>query len=194
MPIKKTIALTISKFLILFQKLRHGNHIKFGRGVILNHRFKFRGKGRLTIEPNANLWAHEEPNRFFTYDKSAHIIVGKNSRLNGLTCHCQKSVIIGQDCLVASASISDTDFHTFDDPDHILFKNQQSKPVKIGNKAWICGQTTILKGSEIGEGTVVGFRAVVTKKFPANVVVAGNPARIVKQKSERKVQNGHRIS
>ena len=75
----------------------------------------------------------------------------------------------------------DTDFHSFSDPDHILHGNKITGPIKIGNKVWLGGQSVILKNCQIGDKSVVAFRAVVTKNFPKNVVIAGNPAKIVKK-------------
>ena len=54
-------------------------------------------------------------------------------------------------------------------------------PVTIGNNVWIGDKATILPGVTIGDGAVVAANAVVTKDVPAYSVVAGNPARIIKQ-------------
>ena len=177
---KKKIALLLSKIFITYYKIRYHNRIFFGKNIIINHRFKIRGSGKLYIGDNSNLWAHKELNGFYFYGQKATIKIGKNTRLNGLTCHCETSIEIGDDCLIGSAIIMDTDFHTFEDPNHILYGNEKSKPISIGSKTWICGQSVILKGCQIGSSSVIGFRAVVTKNFPGNVVIAGNPARIVK--------------
>jgi acetyltransferase-like isoleucine patch superfamily enzyme len=179
---QKKLALIISKFLIFFIKLRHGRRVKFGKNVILNHKFKLKGKGQLIIENNCNLWAFAEPNSFHTYSPEAQIVIKSGTRLNGVTCHAHTLIQIGSDCLVGSATIIDTDFHTFDDPDHILYGKELSKPIYIGDKVWLGGQSVILKGCQISHGSVVGFRSVVTKSFPHQVVVAGNPAKIVKTK------------
>ena len=178
----KKLASLISKLFIVYYQIIYGKKVEFGKNIIVNHKLKIKGKGKLLIADNANLWAYEEPNRFYFYDKEAIIQIGQNSRLNGLTCHSEKSIQIGENCLIGSAIIMDTDFHTFSDKEHILYGNQKTKPVQIGNNVWICGQSVILKGCEIGEKSVIGFRAVVSKSFPANVVIAGNPARIVKSK------------
>lgn len=54
-------------------------------------------------------------------------------------------------------------------------------PVKISDKVWIGFNSIILKGVTIGEGAVVGAGSVVTKDVPAWTVVAGNPARIIRE-------------
>ena len=54
----------------------------------------------------------------------------------------------------------------------------------IGDNVWIGGGVTILPGVMIGDNTVVAAASVVTKSFPDNVVVAGNPARIIKHLKE----------
>lgn len=61
------------------------------------------------------------------------------------------------------------------------WSNVVSKPIHICSKVWIGFDALILKGVTIGEGAVVGARSVVTKDVPAWTVVAGNPARIVKE-------------
>jgi putative colanic acid biosynthesis acetyltransferase WcaF len=58
------------------------------------------------------------------------------------------------------------------------------RPVEIGENVWICSEAFIGPGVTIGELSVVGARAVVTKSVPARVIVAGNPARIVKERKE----------
>ena len=52
--------------------------------------------------------------------------------------------------------------------------------VKIGNRCWIGAKVVILKNVELGDGCVVGAGAVVTKSFPAGSLVAGVPARLLK--------------
>ena len=56
-----------------------------------------------------------------------------------------------------------------------------AKPVKIGHDVWIGGGAIICPGVTIGNGVVVGAGAVVTKDVKEHVVVAGNPARVIKE-------------
>jgi acetyltransferase-like isoleucine patch superfamily enzyme len=57
----------------------------------------------------------------------------------------------------------------------------KTAPVIIEDNVWIGMNAVILKGVTIGENSVVAAGAVVSKSVPANVVVAGNPAVIVKE-------------
>ena len=60
-------------------------------------------------------------------------------------------------------------------------RSTYSRPIVIREKAWIGANATIMPGITIGENAIVGAGAVVTKDVPANSIVAGVPARIVKK-------------
>lgn len=57
---------------------------------------------------------------------------------------------------------------------------EYGKPITIGNDVWIGGSAVICPGVTIGERTVIAAGAVVTKSFPADVVIGGNPAKVIK--------------
>jgi acetyltransferase-like isoleucine patch superfamily enzyme len=61
-------------------------------------------------------------------------------------------------------------------------KHVSAERIKIGSNVWIGANAIILPGVSIGNGTVLGAGAVVTKSLPENVVAVGNPARIIKHK------------
>lgn len=59
--------------------------------------------------------------------------------------------------------------------------NPEVKPVTIGNHVWIGRRAMIMKGVTIGDRAIVAAGAIVTKDVPAGCIVAGNPARVVKE-------------
>jgi len=56
-----------------------------------------------------------------------------------------------------------------------------AKPITIDDNVWIGGNATLLPGVKIGKNAVVGAGAVVTKNVPMNTVVAGNPAKVIRE-------------
>ena len=56
-----------------------------------------------------------------------------------------------------------------------------TKPIVIEDKVWLGGGAILLPGVQIGRNAVVGAGAVVTRSVPANTVVAGNPARVIRE-------------
>jgi acetyltransferase-like isoleucine patch superfamily enzyme len=121
--------------------------------------------------------------------------IGDYTLLNGALIMCEEEIIIGSYCLISwSVGIADSDFHPLDPIERkkdCMVLNPflagdprppiKTKPVRIGDNVWIGMNAIILKGVTIGDNSVIGAGAVVTKDVPANVVVAGNPAQIIKQ-------------
>jgi maltose O-acetyltransferase len=98
-------------------------------------------------------------------------------------------VRIGDNCLLAPGVQIYTDTHPLNpkfrknilkvDPfDEHYF--ELAKPITIGNGCWIGGRAIICPGVRIGDNVVVGAGSVVTKDVPSNVVVGGNPAKIIR--------------
>ncbi|MCL0330384.1 sugar O-acetyltransferase [Apilactobacillus xinyiensis] len=66
------------------------------------------------------------------------------------------------------------------DPKQRLADVELGKPITIGNNCWMGGHVTILPGVTLGDNVVVGAGSVVTKSFGDNVVIVGNPAKVIK--------------
>ncbi len=96
----------------------------------------------------------------------------------GVRISASDQIHIGDNTMIANGVyISDSDWHDVYD------RTQRSAvvtPVIINNNVWLGDHCAVLKGVTIGENSIVAANAVVTKDVPDNVVVAGNPARVVK--------------
>jgi acetyltransferase-like isoleucine patch superfamily enzyme len=96
----------------------------------------------------------------------------------GVRISASDDIVIGDSVMIANgAYITDADWHGIYDRAH---RNEGITPVKIGNNVWLGDHCAILKGVTIGDNSIVAANAVVTKSVEANVIVAGNPARVVK--------------
>jgi maltose O-acetyltransferase len=122
---------------------------------------------------------HIEPN--FRCDYGYNIHVGENFYMN-FDCVildvCE--VRIGDNCFIGPGVHIYTAMH----PLHLQERNsglEYGMPVSIGNNVWIGGRAVINPGVKIGDNVVIASGAVVTKDVPDHVVVAGNPAKIIKQ-------------
>lgn len=96
----------------------------------------------------------------------------------GVRISAARSVKIGDNCmLAANVYISDSDWHGIYNR---IRPFRCTKPVMLANNVWVGDSAIITKGVSIGENSVIGAGAVVTRDIPANAIAAGNPARIVK--------------
>jgi len=109
---------------------------------------------------------------------------GKNLRLGkgvfvNMGCRFQDAggITIGDGSLVGHGSTLTTLNHAVD-PDRRA--DILPAPIMIGRKAWLGAAVTVLPGITIGDGAIIGAGAVVTKDVPANAIVAGVPARVIR--------------
>ncbi|MBI4517295.1 MAG: acyltransferase [Deltaproteobacteria bacterium] len=94
-----------------------------------------------------------------------------------------RSVTIGNHCWIGG-NIFDNDVHPFaltPHPGPIGGVTYASAPVVIEDDVWVGLRATILKGVTLRRGAIVGAGAVVTESVPPYTVVAGNPARVIRQ-------------
>lgn len=89
------------------------------------------------------------------------------------------SISAGDNCMFASdCYLSDADWHGLYDRTSVP---GSCAPIRLGENVWVGYRAIICKGVTIGNNSVIGTGAVVAKDIPENVVVAGNPAKIVKK-------------
>ncbi|HPI99495.1 MAG TPA: chorismate mutase [Enterococcus sp.] len=123
--------------------------------------------------------AYVEPNLRFDY--GYNIFVGKNFYANYDCVMLDICPIrIGDNCMFAP----NVQLYTASHPLHPVKRNsglEDGSPITIGDNVWIGGSSVIIPGVTLGNNVVVGAGSVVTKSFPDNVVIAGNPARVIKE-------------
>lgn len=120
----------------------------------------------------------------FTWTYGRHIALGPRSFINtGCTIIDNNWVRIGAQVMIGPQVQIYTAAHALRAEER-LRGDEQALPVSIADRAWIGGGAIILPGVAIGVEAVVGAGAVVTRDVPARVVVAGNPARVIKRLDE----------
>lgn len=105
--------------------------------------------------------------------------------MSGCTIYSMDSIKIGRNTDIgAGCKIIDNDFHPLPysqrHPEEVLDKVKR-RPIKIGEGCFIGANSIILKGTTLGSNVVVGAGSVVSGMFPDNVIIAGNPAKIIKE-------------
>ncbi|ASG01749.1 sugar O-acetyltransferase [Vibrio anguillarum] len=116
----------------------------------------------------------------FNCDYGLNIHVGENFYANfGCVILDVAEVRIGENCFIAPQVGIYTATHPID-PIQRNSGLEFAKPIRIGNNCWIGGHATINPGVTLGDNVVVASGAVVTKSFGSNVVIGGNPARVLK--------------
>jgi len=150
---------------------------------------------RLQLKKNCvlNIDEHSQIEGVICFDRdNATISIGKRVFINGSLITAQR-IEIGDDVLIAwGVTIVDHNSHSTSfskrSEDVINWRlgkkdwtNVKIEPIKISNKVWIGFNSIILKGVTIGEGAIVGAGSVVTKDVPAWTIVAGNPAKVIRE-------------
>ena len=168
--------------------------------MILNKMAKIELKGNLELNSNCNI--NSGRSTIVRMDKDARMLVKGSFQIfydadivvfeggilnigsgyinSNLKLRCSNSIIIGNDCAIShDVTIMDSDFHNIDYANH-----EKSAPVNIGNHVWIGSRAMILKGVTIGDGAIIGAGSVVTKDVPTKSIVAGVPAKVIKENIE----------
>ncbi|MDE7180988.1 MAG: acyltransferase [Muribaculaceae bacterium] len=145
-------------------------HVEIGDSFTCGDRLKIRTFARW----NVNLY-------------TPSIRIGRNVRIES-DCHISaiNSIIIEDNVLIASFVYISDHSHGFvsgEELDEAPFERPlySKGPVRIGRNVWIGEKAVILPGVTVGEGAIIGASAVVSRDVPARCVVAGNPARIIRE-------------
>ena len=120
----------------------------------------------------------DAPIRLAVFEGLGRVQVGDHVLINpGARIVSADSIEIGNNCMLAMhCHLSDSDWH---DTHHRIYAPGKTSPIRLGDNVWLGDSVKVLKGVTIGDNTIVGAGAVVTKDLPANVIAGGNPARVL---------------
>lgn len=174
------------KIILRLLKVQYGENLNlYGLPVIVKT-----GKARILIGNNCHIKSAFLSNliglsqRCILCAKEDGIIeIGNNVGLSGVTIYAKKYIKIGDNCIIGgNVKILDNDFHPVDPVVRISKPSDgfDIQPVLVGENVFIGCNALILKGVKIGDNSVIGAGSVVVRDVPANCVVAGNPAKIIK--------------
>ena len=110
--------------------------------------------------------------------------IGKNSSFSEYSVFGSAGgIVIGEDVIAGQNIRFHAENHNYKDSNRIIREQGVNrKGISVGNNCWIGAGAVFLDGSSIGSGCIVSANAVVTKKFPDNVIIGGIPAKILKNR------------
>lgn len=170
--------------------------VKYGSNLKIYGTIRLYGRGKITIGDNVLINSKESANpgmgcypHAVFYVQDGELTIGNNVGMSCTAISCKNSITICDHAMLGGGvKIMDSDSHSLSHE-----KRAQgypvdvpvSKPVRIGEHAFIGANSTILKGVTIGPKAVIGTGSVVTKDVPAGEIWAGNPARRIRTAEER---------
>ena len=157
--------------------------VKIGSAFRVYGKMIVRGPGKVRI--GSNFYVDGLTNNHVCLSvgvPGALIEFGDNCGLNGTVLQCSRHIRVGDWSNIADAYITDT-------PAHTLSRNRRQLgsidisgvPVEIKQNVWVSTKVVILHGVTIGENSVIAACSLIRKDVPPNVMVAGNPQKIVKE-------------
>lgn len=131
--------------------------MRIGRGTVIRRNWHIQGMGK----------------------PYSRLTVGEHCRFRRVSFHLNAPIVIGDRVTVADRALISTDRHDIG-PREKRLGHMRSRPVSIGSGTWVQYNTMIF-GANIGPGAVVAAGAVVTKDVPADALVGGIPARVIRE-------------
>jgi acetyltransferase-like isoleucine patch superfamily enzyme len=172
-PIRKTLKWLLGLMGIL-QRIEDGRLVPYPSVFITNFLFQ------RIMGVNGNCpWAVHYTSRVVHPNR---IRIGRRVAVSlavntGMYIHGANGIVIGDDVLLGPGVKIISINH--DPLNHACYVS--APPIRIGDRCWIGADAVILPGVTLGEGVVVGAGAVVTRSCPAKVIIAGNPAKIIRR-------------
>lgn len=169
-------------------RIRGAAQACFGKAVKLGDGVQITAWGRSGLHIGDYSWigSHSFLKVSFSFnDPGSHIRIGKHVGM-GEFAHLGGAggLTIGDDCIIGPYFSCHPENHCFPDANRLIrLQGTARKGIEIGKNCWIGAKVTILDGVTIGDNCVIAAGAVVNKSMPANAVVGGCPARIIRYRT-----------
>jgi acetyltransferase-like isoleucine patch superfamily enzyme len=167
------------------RKLRHGRRLVLdglafvGPGSVL----QIGDKGRIEL----GRWAWVGHDCKLRCHEGVISIGAKTVLGQECTISAYQHVSVGRECVIADrVMLIDFDHGVVEVDRPIRQQGIYKRDVRVGNNVWVGYGACILRGVTVGDNAIIGTSAVVTKDVPANAVVAGVPARVIRMRDEPK--------
>ena len=188
--------------LLRFMRAHGMLNLKYGRLIVRLGRVKLRLRSRLLLDGLAFVG----PGCSLEVGKKATLELGRWSWVgHGCKIRCHEGAVsigaktvLGQECTISSfqhvsigrecviadrVMLIDFDHGMVEVDRPIRLQGIYKRDVRVGNNVWIGYGACILRGVTVGDNAVIGTNAVVTKDVPANAVVGGVPARLIRMRA-----------
>ena len=187
------VLLSLKKPQLLFLgkgvRLQGVKQITFGKIVQIGDHVVLSGYGTDGMVIGDHVWigAYSSIKVSFSFNIiGSHIYIGNNVGI-GEFAHLGGAggLIIGDDCIIGPYLSCHPENHNFSNPGKLIrHQGVQRKGIIIGSNCWIGAKVTVLDGVNIGDNCVIAAGSVVTRNIPANSVIGGVPARIIRKRIE----------
>ncbi|GAA0562707.1 acyltransferase [Rhizomicrobium electricum] len=157
-----------------------------GRGARLLRPHTIEGRRNIAIGNRVTIRGHSWIQAISEWREQRfdpEIVIGDGTYIGNYACITAiDRIAIGEGCVLSERVFIGDNLHGYAPAaGPIMAQPLSSKgPVVLGKACWIGVGVSILSGVTLGDHVVVGAGAVVTKSFPSHVVVAGNPARVIR--------------
>jgi acetyltransferase-like isoleucine patch superfamily enzyme len=130
----------------------------------------------------SNLAGINRPCYICTIRSGARIQIAESCGFSGTVVGAGVEIVIGRNVWCgANTIITDSDWHPLNAQRRLAGEPGKAIPVRLEDNVWLGMNVVVLKGVTIGRNSVIAANSVVTRSIPANVIAAGQPARVVRE-------------
>jgi len=182
---KRTIGLYLN---YLITKIKYHGKVKFNGFTIVyafpDSKIEFNDGGQIINSQALSNLVGLYQRTIIVARYGGKISIGADTGISGSTIYAMDSITIGKRVIIGgNCKIIDNDFHPLHGSKRLPQKPEDIKqnPIIIGDDCFIGANSIILKGTVLGKNCVVGAGSVVSGTWPDNSIIAGNPAKFLKE-------------